>query len=57
VVGGPKGRAIEGVLRNQGKLQYFVPMFRSAKERKNVMLIVTSGRQIGTAYKIAYQSL
>jgi hypothetical protein len=57
VVGGPKGRVIEGVLRDQGKLQYFVPMFRSAKERKNVMLIVTSGRQIGTAYKVAYQAL
>jgi hypothetical protein len=57
VVGGPKGRVIEGVLRDQGKLQYFVPMFRSAKERQNVMLIVTSGRQIGTAYKVAYQAL
>jgi hypothetical protein len=57
VVGGPKGRVIEGVLRDKGKLQYFVPTFRSAKERKSVMLIVTSGRQIGTAYKVAYQAL
>jgi hypothetical protein len=48
---------IEGVLRDRGKLQYFVPTFRNAKERAHVMLIVTSGRQIGTAYKVAYQSL
>jgi hypothetical protein len=57
VIGGPKGRVIEGVLRDKGKLQYFVPTFRSARERKSVMLIVTSGRQIGTAYKVAYQAL
>jgi len=57
VVGGPKGRVIEGALRDKGRLQYFVPMFRNAKERAHVMLIVTSGRQIGTAYKLAYQSL
>jgi hypothetical protein len=57
VVGGPKGRVIEGVLRDKGRLQYFVPTFRNAKERSHVMLIVTSGRQLGTAYKVAYQSL
>jgi hypothetical protein len=57
VIGGPKGRVIEGVLRDKGRLQYFVPTFRNAKERKSVMLIVTSGRQIGTAYKVAYQAL
>ena len=56
VLGGPKGRVIEGVLRDKGHLQYFVPTFRSAKERKSVMLIITSGRQVGTAYKIAYQA-
>jgi hypothetical protein len=57
VVGGPKGRVIEGVLRQKGELQYFVSTFQNAKERAHVMLIVTSGRQIGTAYKVAYQSL
>jgi hypothetical protein len=56
VIGGPKGRVIEGVLRDKGRLQYFVPTFRSAKERSSVVLIVTSGRQVGTAYKIAYQA-
>jgi hypothetical protein len=57
VVGGPKGRVIEGILRDKGRLQYFVTRFRNAKERSSVMLIVTSGRQLGTAYKLAYQSL
>jgi hypothetical protein len=57
VVGGPKGRVIEGALRRHGHLQYFVPAFRSAKERSNVLLIVTSGRQVGTAYRIAYQAM
>jgi hypothetical protein len=56
VIGGPKGRVIEGVLRDKGHLQYFVPSFRNARERSSVLLIVTSGRQVGTAYKIAYQA-
>jgi hypothetical protein len=57
VVGGPKGRVIEGVMRQKGVLQYFVTTFRNAKERASAMLIVTSGRQLGTSYKVAYQSL
>jgi hypothetical protein len=57
VVGGPKGRVVEGVLREKGGLQYFVTRFRNARERARVMLIVTSGRQLGTAYRVAYQAL
>ena len=57
VVGGPRGRVIEGVMRQKGVLQYFVTTFRNAKERASAMLIVTSGRQNGTSYKVAYQSL
>jgi hypothetical protein len=57
VVGGPKGRVIDGVLRQKGHLQYFVTRFRTAKERKTVELIVTSGREVGTAYKVAFQAL
>src|SRR5207245_2036883 len=56
-VGGPKGRVVEGVLREKGELQYFVTTFRNARERAKVMLIVTSGRQFGTAYRVAYQAL
>jgi hypothetical protein len=57
VVGGAKGRVIEGVLRARGHEQYFVTRFRNAKERSNVMLIVTSGRDVGTAYLVAYQAM
>jgi hypothetical protein len=57
VVGGPKGRVIEGVLREKGHLQYFVTRFKTAKERANVMLIVSSGRQVGTAYQVVTQAL
>jgi hypothetical protein len=55
VVGGPKGRAIRPVLRAKGHEQYFTIVFRTAKERRNVMLIVTSGRRVGTRYLVATQ--
>ncbi|HEY6961388.1 MAG TPA: hypothetical protein VI408_05795 [Gaiellaceae bacterium] len=57
VVGGPKGRVVEGVLRDHGHLQYFMTRFRTARERSNVVLIITSGREVGTAYRIAYQAM
>jgi hypothetical protein len=57
VVGGPKGRVIEGIMRRRGHVQYFVPTFRNAKERSSMVLIITSGRQLGTAYRISYQAL
>ena len=42
-----------------GSARQPLPRFTAlnAKERAHVMLIVTSGRQIGTAYKVAYQAL
>ena len=57
VVGGPKGRVVDGVLRDHGHLQYFITRFRSAKERASLELIVTSGREVGTAYRVAYQAI
>lgn len=56
VVGGPKGRVIHGTLRDRGHLQSFVTRFRNAAERANVELIVTSGREAGTAYRVAYRA-
>jgi hypothetical protein len=56
VVGGPKGRVIDGTLRDKGHLQYFVTRFRSVRERQSVVLIVTSGREAGTAYRVAYRA-
>lgn len=57
VVGGPKGRVVGRVMRDHGRLQFFVARFRSADERRNVMLIVTSGREAGTAYQVVTQAL
>jgi hypothetical protein len=57
VVGGPKGRIVPRVLRDHGHLQFFVTRFRSAKERSTIMLIVTSGREEGTAYQVVTQAL
>jgi hypothetical protein len=56
VVGGPKGRAIRPVLRDKGHEQYFTIRFRTAKERASTMLIVTSGRRVGTRYLVATQT-
>jgi hypothetical protein len=57
VVGGPKGRGLHAVLRRHGHEKYFVTRFRNAQERKRVMLIVTSGRKVGTRYEVIYQAL
>ena len=57
VVGGPKGRVVGGARRNGGRGRYFAVPFRNAKERKNVMLIITSGREEGAAYLVAHQAV
>ena len=56
VVGGPKGRVVEGVLQNGGAEQFFSTSFASPAERDHVTLIVTSGRADGVAYRINYQA-
>lgn len=56
VVGGPKGRVVEGVLQNGGSEQFFSTSFASPAERDNLMLIVTSGRADGVAYRVNYQA-
>jgi hypothetical protein len=57
VRGGPKGRVIEGVLRERGHVQLFSAAFRNARERTNALLIVTSGRKLGTAYNVTFQAV
>jgi len=57
VIGGPKGRAITPGTRDAHHLQFTVAGFRNANERKNLELIITSGRELGTAYRIAYQAV
>jgi len=56
VVGGPKGRVIPGIRRDSGRERYINVRFANERERKNVMLIVTSGRQEGAAYLVATQT-
>jgi hypothetical protein len=56
VVGGPHGRGVRGVLQDRGHVRYFATTFRTAAERAQVELIVTSGRKIGTRYRVAYRA-
>jgi hypothetical protein len=56
VVGGPKGRVVRARLHDHGQLQTFATRFRSARERGSVVLIVTSGREHGTAYRVSYRA-
>ena len=56
VVGGPRGRVLEAARRRRGHLQSFAVTFADASERSSVLLIVTSGRQVGTAYRVAYRA-
>lgn len=53
VVGGPGGRTVRQVVRDHGHEQYFSVALRNARERANIMLIVTSGRKVGTRYIVA----
>ena len=57
VIGGPKGRGVDKVMRAEGHEQYFTAQFANANEAKHVMLIVTSGRREGAAYKVFFQAL
>jgi hypothetical protein len=56
VVGGRKGRVLDGVLRDRGHEQFFTTRFRTNWERRHVILIVTSGRRIGTRYAVALRT-
>jgi hypothetical protein len=57
IVGGPKGRGLDRVTRAAGHEQFFETRFKNASEAKKVMLIVTSGRREGAAYKVLLQAL
>lgn len=54
VLGGPKGRVVSPKLSNRGRRAFFEVRFRSAQERRNVMLVITSGRQSGVRYVAGY---
>lgn len=56
ITGGPEGRAIKPQVQRKGRLLVFDVRFRNAQERKNVVVIVTSGRKIGVDYQLAYKA-
>lgn len=54
--GGPKGRFFTGSGLRQIRGKLYELRFRTERERKQNMLIVTSGRKEGVAYQVAYQA-
>ena len=54
--GGPKGRFFTGSGLRQIRGKLYELRFRNAREAKQNMLIITSGRKEGVAYQVAYQA-
>ena len=54
--GGPKGRFFAGPGLQQIRGKLYEVRFGSEQERKQNMLIITSGRKDGVAYQVAYQA-
>jgi hypothetical protein len=57
VVGGPKGRRVAGKPFRSGQGVVISTLFRTARERRNVVLIVTSGSADGALYQVQYLAL
>lgn len=56
ITGGPDGRAIKPDVVLKGRGMVFDVKFRNAQERKNVVIIVTSGRKVGVGYRLFYKA-
>jgi hypothetical protein len=57
VVGGPKGRRIVGKRLKPGRGVIFSTVFRNAKERKHVVLVLSSGHVSSVRYQLGYASV
>ena len=57
VVGGPKGRRIVGKRFRPGQGVILSTLFHSSRERKRIVLIVTSGHLNGVAYQVGYAAV
>lgn len=57
VVGGPKGRRITGKRFRPGRGVIFSTVFRNARERKRVVLVLTSGHPGAVLYQLGYASV
>jgi hypothetical protein len=57
VVGGPNGRRVVGKQFRPGQGVILSTLFRSARERKRILLIVTSGHLNGVRYQVGYAAV
>jgi hypothetical protein len=57
VVGGQRGRRVVGKRFRPGQGVILSTLFRSANERKRIVLIVTSGHLNGVAYQVGYAAV
>jgi hypothetical protein len=57
VVGGPKGRRVTGKHLRPGQGVLISTLFRNARERRRVVLIVTSGHADGVLYQLGYAAV
>jgi len=57
LVGGPKGRRVVGKRVRPGPGVILSTLFRSASERKRIVLIVTSGHLNGVTYQVGYAAV
>lgn len=57
VVGGPKGRQVAGKRFRPGQGVILSTLFRNARERRRIVLIVTSGRANGVRYAVQYAAV
>jgi hypothetical protein len=57
VVGGPKGRRVTGKRVRPGKGVVLSTTFRNAAERRNIVLIVSSGHLNGVRYQLGYAAV
>jgi hypothetical protein len=57
VVGGPHGRRIVGKRFRPGRGFVFSTVFRNARERKHVVLVLTSGHVTSVPYQLGYASV
>jgi hypothetical protein len=57
IVGGPKGRRIVGKHVRPGKGFVVSTMFRNTRERRHILLVVTSGHLNGVEYQLGYEAV
>jgi hypothetical protein len=57
VLGGPKGRMLRAKPFRHGEGAVVAARFRSVRERRNILLVITSGRGTAARYRLAAQAV